>query len=100
MERHTPTQGETQMKLSGTGNRISLTVNGTRCGVRLMGGPWIEGVNPALVKISPKKGQFPAGMRAALVIENNSDGREDYFESDTVRILPGHPLHVSAQALA
>ncbi len=77
-----------------------LTVNGKRAGVRIDIGPWIKGVNPDLIKIRCKKYSFPAGFRKALEIENNSDSREDYFEADSIRLLPGHPLYEAAKAAA
>ena len=76
-----------------------LTVNGKRCGVHILGGPWVPGVNPDLIKIRPKRNAFPAGFRDALKIENASDMMTDYFEADTIRLLPGHPLYPQARAL-
>lgn len=76
-----------------------LTVNGTRAGITICKGPWRAGINPELIKLRAKRGTFPAGFRAALTIENNSDSREDYFEADSIRILPGHPLHQIARNL-
>ena len=81
-------------------SKTTLTVNGKRAGIRFSAGPWIEGVNPALIKIRPKSGSFPKEFRSAFVIENNSDGREDYFEPDCIRLLPGHPLYEAAKQLA
>lgn len=75
-----------------------LTVNGKRAGIRIDAGPWIEGVPAELIKIRCKRGCFPAGFRGALAIENNSDSREDYFEADTIRLMPGHPLYAVAKA--
>lgn len=86
------------MKISGKGNRTALVINGTRCGVELSFGPWIEGVDPALIKMRPKSRSFAAEVRSALIVENNSDSREDYFEPDCVRLLPGHPLYAQAVA--
>ena len=86
------------MKITGT-KRLSLTVNGTRCGIDLFFGPWVPSVNPDTIKIRPKSGAFPHAVRAALEVENNSDGQTDYFESDTVRLQPGHPLYASANKL-
>lgn len=76
-----------------------LTVNGTRAGVTFTGAPWAEGVNPALIKIRSKKGYFAAEIRAGLAIENNSDMTTDYFEGDSIRLLPGHPLYTCAAAI-
>jgi|GEM_PF-1647522 len=88
------------MKISGKGQRATLTINKKRCGIRVMTGPWIEGVNPELIKIQPKKSAFPAEMVNALKVENGSDIMTDYFESDTVRLLPCHPLYNMAKTAA
>lgn len=88
------------MKISGNGNRVTLTVNGKRAGVYIYGGPWIEGVDPRTIKVRCKRGAFPAEVRKALTVENNSDSREDYFESDCLRLLPGHPLYDEAKKRA
>jgi hypothetical protein len=77
-----------------------LTVNGNRAGVQIVAGPWIAGVPAELIKLRAKRGAFPAGFRAALSIENNSDSREDYFEADCIRLMPGHPLYAVAKAAA
>lgn len=77
-----------------------LTVNGERAGIRIDAGPWVDGVPVDLIKIRCKRGVFPAAIREALTVTNNSDGREDYFEADTIRLLPGHPLYSAALALA
>ena len=79
-------------------NRIKLsakflTVNGTRAGIQIAAGPWIAGVPAELIKVRCKRGVFPAGFREALEIENNSDSREDYFEADCIRLMPGHALY-------
>ena len=84
------------MKLS----KNILTVNGKRVGVYVSGGPWVDGVPAELIKLRAKKGVFPAEIRAGLAVENNSDMREDYFEADCIRLMPGHPLYESAKALA
>lgn len=86
------------MKITGKANRINLTVNGIRCGITISAGPWVEGVNPATIKIRPKKYSFPAEVAKAFAVENNSDSREDYFEKDVIRLLPGHPLYAAAKA--
>jgi hypothetical protein len=88
------------MKISGNGNRATLTINKKRCGIWIMAGPWVEGVNPDLIKIRPKKRAFPEEMVKELKVENNSDSMTDYFESDCVRLLPGHPLYEMAKAAA
>lgn len=77
-----------------------LTVDGQRAGIRIDAGPWVSGTPASLIKIRCKKGFFPASFRGALAVTNNSDSREDYFEADTIRLLPGHPLYETAKALA
>lgn len=77
-----------------------LTVDGERAGIHIATGPWVSHVPPDLIKIRCKKGLFPASFAEALAIENKSDMREDYFEADTIRLLPGHPLYQQAKALA
>ncbi|CCC99391.1 hypothetical protein FBZ85_11680 [Azospirillum brasilense] len=81
-------------------SKTTLTVNGKRAGIRIDAGPWIAGVPAETIKLRSKKGCFPAEFRRALVIENNSDGRTDYFEADSIRLLPGHPLYDTAKSLA
>ena len=77
-----------------------LTVNGKRAGIRIDTGPWISGVPEALIKLRSKKGVFPAEIRNALQVENKSDSQEDYFEPDSIRLMPGHPLYETAKKLA
>jgi hypothetical protein len=78
-----------------------LTVDGTRVGVTFATGPWIGGVNPDLIKIRPRKSSsFPTSFRSAFTVENNSNGGEDYFEADCIRILPGHPLYDQVKEVA
>lgn len=36
---------------------------------------------------------FSAEVRAAFKVENNSDMMTDYFETDTIRVMPSHPLY-------
>lgn len=88
------------MKISGNGNRINLTVNGKRCGITISKGPWVQGVNSDLIKLRPKKYSFPKEITEALQVENNSDSMTDYFEKDSIRLLPGHPLYDMAKAAA
>ncbi len=40
----------------------------------------------------------PAAIRAAFQVENNSDMMTDYFETDLIRVLPGHPLYAQVRA--
>ncbi|MFK7944633.1 MAG: hypothetical protein AB8B85_17230 [Paracoccaceae bacterium] len=70
-----------------------IYANGDRASILISGpGNWIEGVNPETIKIRARKGKpFPQGIRAAFTIENNSDSREDYFEGDSIRLVPGDP---------
>ncbi|MFC5584464.1 hypothetical protein ACFPOD_05030 [Nitratireductor kimnyeongensis] len=83
-----------RMKLS----RNFLTVNGVRAGVRIDAGPWVEGIPAELIKVRCKRGAFPTAIREALSVENRSDMREDYFEADSIRLMPGHPLYDAAKA--
>lgn len=78
-----------RIKISGTGNRISLSVNGVRVGVYITVGPWVPQVKRQdMVKLIPKKRYFPQEVKDALNVENNSDSREDWFEPDCVRLYP------------
>ena len=77
-----------------------ITHNGKRIGIRYSVGPWVPGVDPATIKIRPKQYSFPAEIRSIFAVENNSDSREDYFEKDTIRVLPGHPLYEQVKAAA
>ena len=81
-------------------SKTTLSVNGKRAGIRIDAGPWVAGVPAELVKVRCKRGSFPAEFRSALAIENNSDMREDYFEADSIRLMPGHPLYDAAKSLA
>lgn len=74
-----------------------LTVNGKRNGIFISKGPWVDGVPADLIKIRARKHFFSAEVRAALAIENNSDMMTDYFESDCIRLMPGHPLYDAAK---
>lgn len=52
------------------------------------------------VRVSYCRGHFPAGVRAAFAVENNSDMTTDYFEADCVRLVPGHPHYEAVAAVA
>lgn len=88
------------MVITGKQNRINLTINGKRCGISVSNGPWIEGVDPQMIKITPKKHLFPNEFKQALSVENGSDSRTDYFEADAIRIFPGHALYEAARKVA
>ena len=81
-------------------NAKHITLNGKRIGVTYSAGPWVPGVDPATIKIRPRKYAFPAEMRECFAIENNSDLQVDYFEKDSIRLLPGHPLYAAVKAAA
>jgi hypothetical protein len=81
-------------------SKTTLSVNGKRAGIRIDAGPWVAGVPAEMIKIRPRASYFPREFGAALMIENNSDMREDYFEPDCIRLMPGHPLYAEAKALA
>ena len=83
------------MKLSGT-KRISLTVNGVRVPVTVSNGPWVPQVPAEQVQIRAKSGAFPQAVREAFEVENDSDSREDYFEADRIRLMPGDDLYAQA----
>jgi hypothetical protein len=80
-------------------SKSMLTINGQRAGVCIDAGPWTSTVPASLIKIRSKAGCFPSSFRNALQVENNSDSREDYFEADCIRLMPGHPLYETAKAL-
>ena len=72
-----------------------IVIGRKRVRVAYCAGPWVEGVDPATIKIRPWTGNhFPAEVRAAFTIENNSDAMTDYFEGDSIRLLPSHPLYM------
>lgn len=81
----------THMKVNG--KRIRVNYCGPNC--------WINGVDPALIKIRPAVGKshFPAEVREAFALENNSDMMTDYFEADSIRLLPGHPCYDAVRAV-
>ena len=87
------------MKISATKNNVFLSVGvAFRCSVSIYGGPWVAGVDPDTIKIRPKNVlNFPKEVADAFAIENNSDLAIDYFERDTIRLLPGHPLYDMAK---
>lgn len=77
------------IKISGTGSRIFLSVNGVRVGINVRTGPWVPQVKRQdMVKLIPKKRYFPQVVKDAMNVENNSDSREDWFEPDCVRLYP------------
>jgi hypothetical protein len=81
-------------------SKTAITHQGKRVGVRYYVGPWVPGIDPALIKIRPRKHAFPAEFRSVFAIENNSDSQTDYFEKDCIRILPGHPLYEQVKRAA
>ncbi len=42
--------------------------------------------------------RFSADIQAAFTVENASDSMSDYFEKDSIRVMPSHPLY--SQVLA
>jgi hypothetical protein len=62
---------------------------------------WVDGVDPTTIKIRPwvGKSHFPAEVRAAFAIENNSDAMTDYFEADSIRLVSSHPLYAAVLAV-
>jgi hypothetical protein len=77
-----------------------ITVDGKRIGVTYSAGPWVPGINPDLIKIRPRRHAFPADLAKHFAIENNSDGMTNYFERDSIRVLPGHRLYDQVKAAA
>lgn len=85
------------MRISGPCNNLFLTISKKRVGILLIGpGGWIDQLDPDLIKMRPKEKYFPIEFHAFLDIENNSNQLEYYFEADTVRLLPSHPLYEQA----
>jgi hypothetical protein len=86
-------------------NAVSITakaikVGKVRAAITVCAGPWVASAPQEMIKIRAKKFAFPAEIRAAFAVTNNSDSREDYFEADTIRLFPGHPLYEAAKAVA
>ncbi len=77
-----------------------ITANGKRVGVYYSAGPWVPGVDPALIKIRPRRGASLASLREFFQIENNSDMTTDYFERDSIRVLPANPHYAAIKAVA
>lgn len=55
-------------------------------------------IQTQLVLYAKNYASFSAEVREELEVVNNSDSMIDYFETDRVSILPGHPLFVDAAA--
>lgn len=79
--------------------RNMIYVNGRRAGIDICAGPWVSGVPADLIKIRFKKWRVPVEIKEAVNITNNSDSRTDYFEKDTIRLMPGDPLYAEARSL-
>jgi hypothetical protein len=78
-----------------------LIVAGKRIRVSYCAGPWVEGVDPSTIKIRPWTGNyFPAEVRKAFAIENNSDMMTDYCEGDCIRLTSAHPHHAAINEVA
>lgn len=78
-----------------------IVIGRKRVRVSYCAGPWVEGVDPATIKIRAwKGGTFPTEVRSAFKIENNSDAMTDYFEGDSIRLLPSHPHYAAVAAVA
>lgn len=41
---------------------------------------------------------FSAKVRACFQVDNDTDTQTDYFDSDRIRVLPGHPLYGQVKA--
>lgn len=85
-----------------TFTKTHVTVNGKKLRVSYTGpNCWVDGVDPATIKIRPWTGNFfPAEVRKAFAIENNSDTMTGYFEGDAVRLVPGHPHYAAVKDAA
>lgn len=77
-----------------------IALNGKRLAVTYSTGPWIDGVDPGLIKIRRRGGSSLEALRPVFNIENNSDSREDYFEADSIRVMPSHPLYAQIRLAA
>jgi hypothetical protein len=76
--------------------------NGHKARVRYSAGPLISGrVAVTLYAKGPLDGpDLEAVFASQSGYENNSDGREDYFENGRARIYEGDPLYPAALAIA
>ena len=36
---------------------------------------------------------FSKEVREAFTVQNDSDGMTDYFETDSIRVIPSHPMY-------
>jgi len=77
-----------------------IIVNGKRAGIQINAGGWVKTAPQDMIKVRCKRGVFPAEIRNALKVTNNSDMRIDYFEGDCLRLLPGDALYDQAKAAA
>lgn len=41
--------------------------------------------------------RFSASVRACFAVENKTDIQTDYFDSDTIRVIPSHPLYAQVR---
>ncbi|MDE2096361.1 MAG: hypothetical protein KGL39_03880 [Patescibacteria group bacterium] len=49
---------------------------------------------PGTISIHAKDyARFSADIRACFEVENNTDMMTDYFDTDTIRVVPDHPLY-------
>lgn len=78
----------------------AIKVGKVRAAITICAGPWVPGVRQDMIKVRARKCYFPAEIRAAFAVTNNSDSREDYFENDVIKLFPGHPLYDAAKAAA
>jgi len=81
-------------------SKTFISANGAKAGIRIDCGPWVSTARQDMIKIRPKKSYFPKEIREAVSVTNNSDMTTDYFEADSIVLLPGHPLYETAKALA
>lgn len=81
-------------------NSKFMTIDGKRIGIYIHAGPWVAGVDPSTIKITPRRYSFPPEVAVVFKIENNSDCQTDYFERDSIRIVAGHPLYGAVKSAA
>ena len=42
--------------------------------------------------------KFSAGIHQAFSVTNDTDSMTDYFDKDTIRVMPDHPLYAQVNA--
>ena len=71
-----------------------------RLDVYVSNGPWVPGIDPSMIKITPKKGlEFPKEISDNVDVTNNCDMITDYYQKDSIKLMPGHPLYELAKSV-